>query len=64
MSHVDPRISNAEQRIASDIPRFCAELSDLIQENTMATFDACLYTWRLCSYAHPKYALGILVCHF
>jgi ABC-type uncharacterized transport system fused permease/ATPase subunit len=60
MSHVDHRISNAEQRIASDIPRFCAELSDLIQEDIMAIFDACLYTWRLCSYAHPKYAFSIL----
>jgi ABC-type uncharacterized transport system fused permease/ATPase subunit len=64
MSHVDHRISNAEQRIASDIPRFCAELSDLIQEDIMAIFDACLYTWRLCSYAHPKYAFSILVCDF
>ncbi|XP_024526475.1 ABC transporter D family member 1 isoform X1 [Selaginella moellendorffii] len=60
MSHVDRRISNPEQRIASDIPRFCTELCDLIQENISAVFDGLLYTWRLCSYASPKYAFGIL----
>eukprot|EP00250_Pteridium_aquilinum_P015282 c22492_g1_i1 orf=410-4411(+) len=60
MSHVDRRISNPEQRIASDIPRFSAELSEVIQENMTACFDALLYTWRLCSYASPKYALWIL----
>eukprot|EP01018_Ginkgo_biloba_P022593 Gb_29022 [translate_table: standard] len=60
MSHVDGRISNPEQRIASDIPRFCSELSDLIQEDLTAVTDAVLYTWRLCSYASPKYVLWIL----
>ncbi|MCO5604122.1 hypothetical protein L7F22_058282 [Adiantum nelumboides] len=60
MSHVDRRISNPEQRIASDIPRFSSELSEVIQENMTACFDGLLYTWRLCSYASPKYALWIL----
>lgn len=60
MSHVDMRISNPEQRIASDIPRFSSELSEVIQENMTACFDGVLYTWRLCSYASPKYALWIL----
>ncbi|KAL3681209.1 hypothetical protein R1sor_024165 [Riccia sorocarpa] len=60
MNHVDRRITSPEQRIASDVPRFCAELSDLIQDNMVAVFDGLLYTWRLCSYAHPKYAFGIL----
>lgn len=61
MSHVDHRITSVEQRITSDIPRFCLELSDLLQENLSAVFDGLLYTWRLCSYASPKYALGVLV---
>ncbi|KAK6155541.1 hypothetical protein DH2020_009789 [Rehmannia glutinosa] len=60
MSHVDGRISNPEQRIASDIPRFCSELSDLVQEDLIAVTDGLLYTWRLCSYASPKYILWIL----
>lgn len=61
MSHVDGRISNPEQRIASDIPRFCSELSDLVQEDLIAVTDGLLYTWRLCSYASPKYILWIMV---
>ncbi|PIN18935.1 Long-chain acyl-CoA transporter, ABC superfamily [Handroanthus impetiginosus] len=60
MSHVDGRISNPEQRIASDIPRFCSELSDLVQEDLIAVTDGLLYTWRLCSYASPKYIVWIL----
>ncbi|KAL8034186.1 hypothetical protein ABFX02_12G011400 [Erythranthe guttata] len=60
MSHVDGRISNPEQRIASDIPRFCSELSDLVQEDLFAVTDGLLYTWRLCSYASPKYIFWIL----
>ncbi|OVA14380.1 ABC transporter-like [Macleaya cordata] len=60
MSHVDGRITNPEQRIASDIPRFCSELSDLVQEDLTAVTDGLLYTWRLCSYASPKYILWIL----
>ncbi|KAL6558839.1 ATP-binding cassette sub- D member 1 [Orobanche minor] len=60
ISHVDGRISNPEQRIASDIPRFCSELSDLVQEDLIAVTDGLLYTWRLCSYASPKYILWIL----
>ncbi|BBN15082.1 ATP-binding cassette, subfamily D (ALD), peroxisomal ABC transporter [Marchantia polymorpha subsp. ruderalis] len=60
LNHVDRRITSPEQRIASDVPRFCTELSDLVQDNMVAVFDGLLYTWRLCTYAHPKYALGIL----
>ncbi|KZV53751.1 ABC transporter D family member 1-like [Dorcoceras hygrometricum] len=60
MSHVDGRITNPEQRIASDIPRFCSELSDLVQEDLIAVTDGLLYSWRLCSYASPKYILWIL----
>ncbi|GFP84827.1 ABC transporter d family member 1 [Phtheirospermum japonicum] len=60
LSHVDGRISNPEQRIASDIPKFCSELSDLVQEDLIAVTDGLLYTWRLCSYASPKYILWIL----
>lgn len=60
MSHVDGRISNPEQRIASDIPKFCSELSDLVQEDLVAVTDGLLYTWRLCSYASPKYIFWIL----
>ncbi|KAL6554848.1 ATP-binding cassette sub- D member 1 [Orobanche gracilis] len=60
ISHVDGRISNPEQRIASDIPKFCSELSDLVQEDLIAVTDGLLYTWRLCSYASPKYILWIL----
>lgn len=60
ISHVDDRISNPEQRIASDIPKFCAELSDLVQEDLTAVTDGFLYTWRLCSYASPKYVFWIL----
>lgn len=61
MSHVDGRITNPEQRIASDIPKFCSELSDLVQEDLIAVTDGVLYTWRLCSYASPKYIFWILV---
>ncbi|XP_010248156.1 PREDICTED: ABC transporter D family member 1-like [Nelumbo nucifera] len=60
ISHVDGRITNPEQRIASDIPRFCSELSDLIQEDLIAVTDGLLYTWRLCSYASSKYVFWIL----
>ncbi|XAR73376.1 Fatty-acyl-CoA-transporting ATPase [Bertholletia excelsa] len=60
ISHVDGRITNPEQRIASDVPRFCSELSDLIQEDLTAVTDGLLYTWRLCSYASPKYVFWIL----
>ncbi|KAJ6806420.1 ABC transporter D family member 1 [Iris pallida] len=60
ISHVDDRITNPEQRIASDIPKFCTELSDLVQEDLIAVTDGLLYTWRLCSYASPKYVLWIM----
>lgn len=61
ISHVDGRIRNPEQRIASDIPRFCSELSEIVQDDLTAVTDGLLYTWRLCSYASPKYVLWILV---
>ncbi|KAJ0960447.1 hypothetical protein J5N97_001729 [Dioscorea zingiberensis] len=48
--HVDDRINNPEQRIASDVPRFCTELSEIVQEDLTAVTDGLLYTWRLCSY--------------
>ncbi|MBA0834073.1 hypothetical protein Goarm_006460 [Gossypium armourianum] len=60
ISHVDGRIRNPEQRIASDLPRFCSELSELVQDDLTAVTDGLLYTWRLCSYASPKYILWIL----
>ncbi|KAL0908268.1 hypothetical protein M5K25_022756 [Dendrobium thyrsiflorum] len=60
ISHVDHRVSNPEQRIASDLPRFCSELSDVVQDDLTAVMDGLLYTWRLCSYASPKYVLWIL----
>ncbi|XP_057541613.1 ABC transporter D family member 1-like isoform X1 [Amaranthus tricolor] len=60
ISHVDGRVTNPEQRIASDVPKFCSELSDLIQEDLTAVTDGILYTWRLCSYASAKYILWIL----
>ncbi|KAK3163104.1 hypothetical protein QOZ80_1BG0097720 [Eleusine coracana subsp. coracana] len=60
ISHVDHRISNPEQRIASDIPKFCSELSDLVQDDLFAVADGLIYVWRLCSYASPKYVLWIL----
>ncbi|XP_047095788.1 ABC transporter D family member 1-like [Lolium rigidum] len=60
MSHVDHRISNPEQRIASDIPKFCSELSELVQDDLAALAEGLIYTWRLCSYASPKYMLWIL----
>lgn len=60
ISHVDGRITNPEQRIASDVPKFCSELSDLVQEDLTAITDGILYTWRLCSYASPKYVFWIL----
>lgn len=61
ISHVDGRIRNPEQRIASDVPRFCSELSELVQDDLTAVTDGLLYTWRLCSYASPKYIFWILV---
>ncbi|KAG8053837.1 hypothetical protein GUJ93_ZPchr0001g31652 [Zizania palustris] len=60
ISHVDHRISNPEQRIASDIPKFCSELSGLVQDDLIAVADALIYIWRLCSYASPKYVLWIM----
>ncbi|KAL8188587.1 hypothetical protein R6Q57_029875 [Mikania cordata] len=60
MSHVDGRITNPEQRIASDVPKFCSELSDLVHEDLIAVTDGLLYSWRLCSYASPKYIIWIL----
>lgn len=64
ISHVDHRISNPEQRIASDIPKFCAGLSDLVQDDLIAVADGLIYIWRICSYASPKYVLWILVKYF
>jgi hypothetical protein len=61
ISHVDHRITNPEQRIASDIPKFCSELSDLVQDDLAAIVEGLIYIWRLCSYASPKYVLWILV---
>ncbi|OIV97514.1 hypothetical protein TanjilG_11038 [Lupinus angustifolius] len=61
ISHVDGRITNPEQRIASDVPRFCSELSEIVQDDLIAVTDTLLYTWRLCSYASPKYAIWLLV---
>lgn len=61
ITHVDGRITNPEQRIASDIPRFCSELSELVQDDLIAVADALLYSWRLCSYASPKYMFWMLV---
>ncbi|MED6137180.1 ATP-binding cassette sub- D member 1 [Stylosanthes scabra] len=60
ISHVDGRISNPEQRIASDVPKFCSELSEIVQDDLTAVADGLLYTWRLCSYASPKYVFWIL----
>ncbi|XP_038701935.1 ABC transporter D family member 1-like isoform X2 [Tripterygium wilfordii] len=64
ISHVDGRITNPEQRIASDVPKFCSELSELVQDELTAVTDGLLYTWRLCSYASPKYLLWILAYVF
>lgn len=61
ISHVDGRITNPEQRISSDVPRFCSELSEIVQDDLIAVTDGLLYTWRLCSYASPKYVFWILV---
>ncbi|XP_010531380.1 PREDICTED: ABC transporter D family member 1 [Tarenaya hassleriana] len=60
MSHVDGRITHPEQRIASDVPRFSSELSELIQEDLTAVTDGLLYAWRLCSYTSPKYIFWML----
>ncbi|KAJ8769625.1 hypothetical protein K2173_005228 [Erythroxylum novogranatense] len=60
ISHVDGRVTNPEQRIASDVPRFSSELSELVQEDLTAITDCILYTWRLCSYTSPKYFFWIL----
>ncbi|XP_038994853.1 ABC transporter D family member 1-like isoform X1 [Hibiscus syriacus] len=60
ISHVDGRVRNPEQQIASDIPRFCSELSELVQDDLTAVTDSLVYTWCLCSYAGPKYIFWIL----
>ncbi|XP_057431902.1 ABC transporter D family member 1 [Lotus japonicus] len=60
ISHVDGRITNPEQRLASDVPKFCSELSEIVQDDLTAVTDGILYTWRLCSYASPKYVFWIL----
>ncbi|CAN1224686.1 ABC transporter D family member 1 [Linum perenne] len=60
ISHVDGRITNPEQRIASDVPKFCSELSELVQDDLTAVTDVVLYTCRLVSYASPKYLVYIL----
>ncbi|KAK8501359.1 hypothetical protein V6N12_021054 [Hibiscus sabdariffa] len=60
ISHVDGRVRNPEQQIASDIPRFCSELSELVQDDLTAVTDSLVYTWCLCSYAGPKYFFWIL----
>ena len=43
ISHVDHRISNPEQRIASDIPKFCSELSELVQDDLAAVAEGLIY---------------------
>ena len=61
ISHCDGRITNPEHRIASDVPRFCSKLSEIVWDDLTALTDGLLYTWRLCSYASPKYVFWILV---
>ncbi|KAI9113735.1 hypothetical protein K1719_014986 [Acacia pycnantha] len=60
MSHVDGRIINPECRIASDVPKFCSELSEIVQDDLTAVIDGVLYTRWLCSYASQKYVFWIL----
>ncbi|XP_072065140.1 ABC transporter D family member 1-like isoform X2 [Arachis hypogaea] len=60
ISHCDGRITNPEHRIASDVPRFCSKLSEIVWDDLTALTDGLLYTWRLCSYASPKYVFWIL----
>ncbi|XP_047326997.1 ABC transporter D family member 1-like [Impatiens glandulifera] len=60
ITRVDGRITNPEQRIASDIPSFCSEFSDLLQDDLAAATDCLMYSWRLCSYASPKYIFWML----
>ncbi|KAJ8773510.1 hypothetical protein K2173_005756 [Erythroxylum novogranatense] len=62
ISNTDGRVTNPEQQIASDVPRFSSDLSELVQEDLTAVTDCLLYTWRLCSYASPKYFFWIMVC--
>ncbi|CAJ1938095.1 unnamed protein product [Sphenostylis stenocarpa] len=38
ISHVDGRITNPEQRIASDVPKFCSELSEIVQDDLTAAY--------------------------
>ncbi|KAG6481922.1 hypothetical protein ZIOFF_058546 [Zingiber officinale] len=38
ISHVDDRINNPEQRIASDIRKFCSEFSEIIQDDLTAAY--------------------------
>ncbi|CAK7334627.1 unnamed protein product [Dovyalis caffra] len=64
ISHVDGRITNPEQRIASDVPRFCSELSELVLDDLTAVTDGVLYTWRLCSYASPTYLFWMVAYVF
>ncbi|KAI5387232.1 ATP-binding cassette sub- D member 1 [Lathyrus oleraceus] len=59
ISHVDGRIANPEQRIASDVPNFCSQLSEIVQDDLTVVADGLLYTWRLCSYVSPKYVFWI-----
>ena len=59
MSHVDRRIDSVEQRLAGDVPLLCDDLASLAQDLLLAASDAAFYTYSMCSYAHPKYAMGI-----
>lgn len=44
--NVDCRVTDPEQWVAVDVPRFCSELSDLVQEDLAAVIDGALVLMR------------------
>lgn len=61
LSYVDKQVSNPEQRICEDIPKFTKGLSELAGEWTNAIIDAGFYAWQLRSYSGShKYTAAIL----
>ncbi|KAK9820297.1 hypothetical protein WJX72_008694 [[Myrmecia] bisecta] len=61
LSYVDRRISNPEQRVCEDIPKFCEGLSSLTREWINAVIDAAFYSYQLRDYTKTdKYTLAIV----
>ena len=61
LPYVDKVITNPEQRICEDVPKFTKGLAELVGEWVNAVIDAAFYSWQLKQYSQTNtYTLAIL----